>query len=89
MRYELFSPIGEQFGRQSSFDLQNLTLYIPNGPNQNAPLPPNFNAPAIINGMTFPALFTTPITVSRGQVSNYLSRGIKRTLVRALALLTT
>jgi hypothetical protein len=28
VRYELFSPIGEQFGRQSSFDLQNLTLYI-------------------------------------------------------------
>ncbi len=72
VRYELFSPIGEQFGRQSSFDLQNLTLYIPKGPNQNAPLTPNFNAPATINGVTFPALFTTPITVSRGQVSPYL-----------------
>ena len=71
-RYELFSPIGEQFGRQSSFDLQNLTLYIPKGPNQNASLPPNFNAPATINGILYPALFTTPITVSRGQVSNYL-----------------
>jgi hypothetical protein len=72
VRYELFSPIGEQFGRQSSFDLQNLTLYIPSGPNQNAPLTPNFNAPAVINGVTFPALFTTPITVSRGQSNSYI-----------------
>jgi hypothetical protein len=72
VRYELFSPIGEQFGRQSNFDLQNLTLYIPSGPNQNTPLTPNFNAPAVINGVTFPALFTTPITVSRGQVNSYL-----------------
>jgi hypothetical protein len=72
LRYELFSPIGEQFGRQSNFDFQNLTLYIPSGPNQNAPLPSNFNSPATINGVTFPALFTTPITVSRGQVNSYL-----------------
>jgi hypothetical protein len=72
VRYELFSPIGEQFGRQSNFDLQNLTLYIPKGPNQDAPLPPNFNAPATINGITYPALFTTPITVSRGQVNSYM-----------------
>ncbi len=71
-RYELFSPIGEQFGRQSNFDFANLTLYIPTGPNQNAPLPPNFNSPATINGVTFPALFSTPITVSRGHVSKYL-----------------
>ncbi len=72
LRYELFSPIGEQFGRQSNFDLQNLTLYIPSGPNQNAPLPPNFNTPATIQGFTFPALFTTPITVSRGKVDRFL-----------------
>ncbi len=72
VRYELFSPIGEQFGRQSSFDLQNLTLYIPAGPNQNAPLPPNFNAPVTVGGVTFPALFTTPINVSRGQVNSYI-----------------
>jgi outer membrane receptor protein involved in Fe transport len=72
VRYELFSPIGEKFGRQSNFDLQNLTLYIPKGRNSDAPLPPNFNAPASINGITFPALFTTPITISRGQVSKYL-----------------
>jgi len=72
LRYELFSPIGEQFGRQSTFNLQNLTLYIPSGNNSNAPLTPNFNAPAVINGVTFPALFTTPITVSRGQVNSYL-----------------
>ncbi|MBV9406543.1 MAG: TonB-dependent receptor, partial [Acidobacteriaceae bacterium] len=73
-RYELFSPIGEQFGRQSNFDFAKLTLDIPSGPNQNAPLPPNFNSPATINGVTFPALFTTPINVSRGQVSKYLIR---------------
>ena len=72
VRYEIFSPIGEQFGRQSSFDLQNLTLYIPRGPNQNTPLTPNFNAPATINGVTFPALFTTPITVNRGVRNNYI-----------------
>lgn len=72
LRYELFSPIGEKFGRQSNFDFQNLTLYIPKGRNQDAPLPPNFNAPATVNGVTFPALFTTPITISRGKVSKYL-----------------
>jgi hypothetical protein len=72
VRYELFSPIGEQFGRQSSFDLQNLTLYIPAGPNANAPLAPNFNSPVVINGVTFPALFRTPITVSRGQSNSYI-----------------
>ena len=72
VRYEVFSPIGEQFGRQSSFDLQNMTLYIPKGPNQNTPLTPNFNSPAVIGGVTFPALFTVPITVSRGQVSPYI-----------------
>ena len=72
VRYELFSPIGEQFGRQSTFNLQNLTLYIPKGRNQDAALPPNFNAPAVINGVTYPALFKTPITISRGQVNSYL-----------------
>jgi hypothetical protein len=60
VRYELWSPIGEQWGRQANFDLQANTLYIPVGNNSNAPLPPNFSA-----------LFPT-VTVSRGQVSNYL-----------------
>ena len=60
LRYELFSPIGEGFGRQSNLDFQNLTLYIPKGPDQDAPLPPNF-------AQAFPN-----VTVSRGQVSNYL-----------------
>ncbi len=32
----------ERFGRQANFDLQTLTLYIPKGNNQDAPLPPNF-----------------------------------------------
>src|SRR5689334_16563125 len=54
LRYELFTPIGEQFGRQSNFVYDDLTLYIPRGPNQNAPLPPNFNTPATVNGITYP-----------------------------------
>jgi hypothetical protein len=60
MRYELFSPIGEKFGRQSNFDIDNLTLYIPAGPDQSAALPPNF-------ATAFPN-----VTVSRGAVSQYL-----------------
>ncbi len=71
VRYELFSPIGEQFARQSNFDYNTLTLQIPKGPNQNTPLPPNFNTPATINGITFPALFPN-VKVSRGQVGPYL-----------------
>lgn len=71
LRYELFSPIGEQFARQSNYVLQDNTLYIPYGPNQNAPLPPNFNAPASVNGVLFPALFPGT-NVSRGQVGPYL-----------------
>ncbi len=60
LRYELWSPIDERFGRQANFDLQSLTLYIPKGPNQDAPLPPNFAA-------AFPT-----VTVSRGQVPSTL-----------------
>jgi carboxypeptidase family protein len=60
LRYELFSPIGERFGRQSSFVLQDLTLYIPKGPNQNDPLPVNFSQ-----------LFPT-VKVDRGSVDQYL-----------------
>ncbi len=73
VRYELFSPIGEVFGRQSNFVLDNQTLYIPKGKDQNTPLPPNFNTPAIdpITGQTVPALFPT-VKVSRGQVNRYL-----------------
>ncbi|MBV9500947.1 MAG: carboxypeptidase regulatory-like domain-containing protein [Acidobacteriaceae bacterium] len=70
-RYELFSPIGEQFSRQSNFDFDTLTLQIPTGRNMNAPLPPNFNAPATVNGVTFPALFSN-VKVARGQVGPYL-----------------
>ena len=44
VRYELWSPIGEQWGRQANFNLQNNTLYIPQGGNCNAALPPNFGA---------------------------------------------
>jgi hypothetical protein len=43
LRYELWSPIDERFARQANFNLDNLTLYIPKGPNQDAPLPPNFS----------------------------------------------
>jgi hypothetical protein len=60
IRYELWSPIGEQWGRQANYDIQSNTLYIPTGSSSNAPLPPNF-------GALFPA-----INISRGQVSNYL-----------------
>jgi hypothetical protein len=71
VRYELWSPIGEQFSRQSNFDINDLTLYIPKGPNQNAALPPNFNQPYTFDGITYPALFPN-VQVSRGQVSQYL-----------------
>jgi hypothetical protein len=60
VRYELLSPIGEQWGRQANYNIQTNTLYIPSGGNENAALPPNFGA-----------LFPT-VTVSRGQVNNYL-----------------
>ncbi len=60
LRYELFSPIGERFGRQSNFNYQNLTLDIPKGKDQNAALPPNF-------ATAFPQ-----IKVRRGAVDKYL-----------------
>ena len=73
VRYELFSPIGEAFGRQSNFDYNTLTLQIPSGRNQNEALPPNFNTPYTdpTTGITFPALFPN-VTVSRGKVGKYL-----------------
>ncbi len=60
VRYELWSPIGEQWGRQANFNLQNNTLYIPQGGNCNEALPPNF-------GSLFPT-----VTVNRCNVSNYM-----------------
>ncbi|MGJ5815657.1 carboxypeptidase regulatory-like domain-containing protein [Paludibaculum fermentans] len=60
LRYELFSPIGEKFARQSNFVYDNLTLYIPKGKDQNAPLPPNF-------ATAFPN-----VKVSRGEVDKYM-----------------
>jgi hypothetical protein len=65
VRYELFSPIGEKFGRQSGFEYakdirKQMTLVIPKGPNQDAPLPPNF-------GPLFPQ-----VAVERGVVDKYL-----------------
>jgi hypothetical protein len=71
VRYELWTPIGEQFGRQSNFNYDKLTLDIPKGPNQDEPLPPNFNTPFTFNGITFPALFPS-VKVSRGVVDQYL-----------------
>jgi hypothetical protein len=62
LRYEIFSPIGEKFGRQSSYDLQTNTLYIPKGKDQNAPLPPSFG----------PGGKLAFIKVSRGEVDKYL-----------------
>ncbi len=60
VRYELWSPIDERFARQANFDVQNLTLFIPKGPNQSAPLPPNF-------ATAFPT-----VKVSVGQVPSTL-----------------
>jgi hypothetical protein len=60
LRYELFSPIGEKFARQSNFVYDNLTLYIPKGKDQNAPLPVNF-----------PTAFPN-VKVSRGEVDKYM-----------------
>ncbi len=71
VRYELFSPIGEAFGRQSNFVLDNLTLYIPAGKDSLTPLPPNFSAPVTINGITSPALFPN-VKVDRGSKDPYL-----------------
>lgn len=71
VRYELWTPLGEQFGRQSNFNFDTLTLDIPKGPNQDAALPPNFNTPYTFNGITYPALFPG-VQVSRGKVSQYL-----------------
>ena len=71
VRYELWSPIGEQFGRQSNFNYDTLTLDIPKGKDQNAPLPPNFNTPYTFNGITYPALFPH-VKVARGSVDQYL-----------------
>src|ERR1019366_1787534 len=42
MRYDLFTPTYEKFGRQSNFSWQTVALYIPKGNNQDTPLPPNF-----------------------------------------------
>lgn len=60
LRYELFSPIAERFGRQANFDLQTMTLYIPKGKQQDSPLPPNF------------ATLFPNVKVDRGNVSKYL-----------------
>jgi Carboxypeptidase regulatory-like domain len=60
LRYELFSPISEKFGRQSNFDFQSMTLFIPKGKDQNTPLPPGFAS-------NFPN-----VHVSVGQVDKYL-----------------
>lgn len=60
IRYELFSPIDEKFGRQANFDFDKLTLFIPKGKDQDAKLPPNF------------ATDFSNVKVSRGEVSSYL-----------------
>ena len=74
VRYELFSPISEKFGRQSNFVYDNLTLYIPKGKDQDAPLPPNF-------ATAFPN-----VKVSRGQVSKYLIPWDKTNIAPRLGL---
>jgi hypothetical protein len=57
VRYDLFSPIREIHGQQANFVPATLSLSIPAGDRQDAPLPPNF--PSFI-------------TVDRGHVSSYL-----------------
>jgi hypothetical protein len=59
IRYELFSPTYATDGRQSNFDFNNATLYIPPGPDQNAPLP------------GFATSYPN-VTVSRGQTTEYM-----------------
>lgn len=60
VRYELTSPISEKFGRQSNYIPETATLMIPEGRNQNDPLPSNFT-------QAFPN-----IKVDRGNVDKYL-----------------
>ncbi len=71
VRYELWSPIGEQWGRQSNFDIDTLTLNIPRGAAQFTPLPPNFNTDYTFGGVTYPALFPN-VKVCRGCVNQYM-----------------
>lgn len=63
LRYELTSPIGEEKGRQSNLDVHSfpqVTLVIPEGKDQDTPLPPNF-------ATSFPN-----IAVQRGQADKFL-----------------
>lgn len=64
LRYELTSPIGEELGRQASLDwhrnINNPALVIPEGKDQDAPLPPNFAS-------EFPL-----VDVERGVADKYL-----------------
>ena len=62
LRYEVFSPIGEKFGRQSNFTLSDLSLDIPAGKDQDAPLPPSFSKGGALSF----------IKVNRGTVDKYL-----------------
>ena len=68
VRYELWSPIGEQFARQSNFDFNTLTLEIPKGPNQNAPLPPNFNTPYTVRTASLTRRCSRTSMCARGKV---------------------
>ncbi len=66
VRYELTTPIGEKFGRQAHLDVFGTdhsvpTLVIPQGKDQDAPLPPNF-------ATDYPT-----IAVERGEASLYLT----------------
>ncbi len=60
LRYELFSPIGEKFSRQSNFEYARNALVIPKGKDQEAPLPPNF------------ATQYAQVKVERGIASKYM-----------------
>lgn len=60
VRYEVFSPIAEKFGRQVRFDWDTQTLLIPKGKDMDTPLPSNF-------ATVFPM-----VKVERGTVDKYL-----------------
>ncbi len=79
VRYELTTPIGEKFGRQAHLDVFGTdhttpTLVIPQGKDQEAPLPPNF-------ATDYPSL-----DVERGVASLYLTEWDKTNLAPRIGM---
>jgi hypothetical protein len=86
LRYELWSPVDERFGRQANFDLQNLTLYIPKGNNQDAPLPPNFATAfptlKVVRG-TVPSTLVPWDKLDFGPRIGFAYQAMEKTVIRA------